>query len=172
MDEADAPIFAETLAPEVLHFGETKPQATICSWCGQELAASDLDACPGCGALLKPADSALEVPGVTTLDPEVLRLLAVAEEKRRRKARGRFRSAPPVVPPVAAALAADPEAMGEALRRPDAEVLRVMRELEAAARLAEAPAVLPEAPAELPEAPADAEAPADEAATEPEPPPA
>jgi hypothetical protein len=137
--EADALIFAATLDPEVLHFGESKPQATLCAWCGQSLPAVDPDVCPHCGALLKPTDETLEVPGVTTLAPEVLRILEVAAEKRRRKAKPRFRSAPDApglaVPPATL----EPAEEIAALRPPDAEVKRVMRELEAAARRASAP---------------------------------
>jgi hypothetical protein len=163
--DPNAPLFAETLDPEVIHFGETKPQATICPWCGEALPSADLDACPHCAVLLKPADAALEVPGVTTMDPEVLRLLAVAEEKRRRKARGRFRSDPQADAPVAAVLAGDPVEQVGALRRPDAEVLRVMRELEEAARRAAAPAVLPVlAAADEPVADAAIEPPSDASA--------
>jgi hypothetical protein len=167
MDEPEA-VFVETLDPEVLHFGETKPHATVCAWCGQGLPEAALDVCPHCGALLKPSDEALDVPGVTTLGPEAVRMLEVAEEKRRRKAEPRRRAMTEVASPALATLptaAAEEEA---ALLPPDAEVKRVMLELEASARRAsEGPTT--EAPPAPPEVPPPAEASAEPSAASPEP---
>src|SRR3972149_6494073 len=42
VDEA----FAPTLDPEVLTFGETKPQALVCGWCNQPLPGPDLERGP------------------------------------------------------------------------------------------------------------------------------
>ena len=146
MSETDEQTFDPALDPEVLHFGESTPPATACPWCGEPLPTADLDACPHCHALLKPTEETLDIPGVTTLAPEVRRILEVAEAKRRKKAKPRFRSEPD-----APSLAAMPEMLGPAeeiaaLRPPDAEVKRVMRELEAAARRANGPRVEPPVP--------------------------
>jgi len=137
VDEA----FAPTLDPEVLTFGETKPQALVCGWCNQPLPGPDLERCPHCDANLKPADDSIVVPGVTTLSEEAAHLLELAEVKRQREAARRGetmlaspRSGPPVAP-VPAPAAAEIEA---ALRPPDDEVRRVMRELELDARRAAA----------------------------------
>src|SRR3972149_1597187 len=61
VDEA----FAPTLDPEVLTFGETKPQALVCGWCNQPLPGPDLERCPHCDANLKPADGSIVGPGGT-----------------------------------------------------------------------------------------------------------
>jgi hypothetical protein len=134
----DAVTFAETLDPAVLRFGESKPPVAVCPWCGQALPAAGLDACPHCQAPLKPADEALEVPGVTTLAPEVVRMLEIAEAKKKRKAKGRFRTSTdePILPVAPVTPDADEEMA--AVRPPDAEVRRVMRELEIEAALAAA----------------------------------
>jgi hypothetical protein len=160
--EPDAPVFDAQLDPEVLHFGETKPTATVCQWCGEGLVNGDLDVCPHCGALLKPSDETLEVPGVTTLAPEAVAMLEAAEEKRRRKTEPRQRISKVVSGPAQAAIGADAAAEEAALQPPDADVRRVMLELDAAARRASAPA---EVTAPVPVAP-EAEA---VTASEPEP---
>jgi hypothetical protein len=147
-DKAYVVTFAQTLDPEVLRFGETKPPAAICPWCGQPLPAADLDACPHCQALLKPADAALEVPGVTTLSQDALRILEIAEAKKRRKARGRFRTVAdePIMPIVPVSPDADEEIA--AIQPPDAEVRRVMRQLEYEAALAAAGLAAPDGASE------------------------
>ena len=159
--------FAPTLDPEVLSFGETKPQALVCGWCNQPLPGPDLERCPHCDANLTPADESIVVPGVTTLSEEAAHLLELAEVKRQREAARRGetmlaspRSGPPLAP-VPAPAAAEIEA---ALRPPDDEVRRVMRELELEARRAAAIAE-PSLPVE--EAEDEAEY---EARQEPEPP--
>ena len=167
MKKPVAVTFAATLDPEVLRFGESKPAATLCPWCGQALAATDLDACPHCGALLKPADEALEVPGVTTLSQEALRILEVAEVKARRKTKRRFGSAPEAPSPTVAPLAPDPDEEMAAVRPPDAEVRRVMRELEIEARRAALAADAPAVASEAAPAPAIAPEPVPEPAQEP-----
>ncbi|MGH2407042.1 MAG: hypothetical protein ACRDF7_03035 [Candidatus Limnocylindrales bacterium] len=156
MTDPEDPVFDAKLDPEVLHFGETKPLATICPWCGQGRPEADLDACPHCGALLKPADEALEVPGVTTLGPEAVRLLQVAEEKRRRKTEPRRKLTTQVAAPALAAVTADAAEEEAAIRLPAAEVRRVMLELEASARRAGLPAEVP-ASSEAAEVPTPAE---------------
>jgi hypothetical protein len=132
--EPDAAVFDAKLDPEVLHFGETKPQATVCPWCGEGLPTTDLEVCPHCGALLKPSDEAAEVPGVTTLSPEAVRMLEVAEEKRRRKLEPRRKAITDIAGSVAAPVTMDPDQEAAALQPPDAEVRRAMLELEASAR--------------------------------------
>ncbi|MFI5255387.1 MAG: hypothetical protein ACHQ15_08020, partial [Candidatus Limnocylindrales bacterium] len=85
MTEPEPPSSTPALDPDVIHFGETKPQAIVCAWCGSPLPSADLESCPHCGAQLKQMDETLDVPGVTTLGPEAIRLLEIAEEKRLRK---------------------------------------------------------------------------------------
>src|ERR1700675_940278 len=126
MTEPDAAVFDAKLDPEVLHFGETKPQAAICPWCGEGLSKADLEACPHCGALLKPSEDALEVPGVTTLSPEAVRMMEVAEEKRRRKLEPRRKATANVASSVDAADTMDWDQEAAALQPPDAEVRRAM----------------------------------------------
>jgi hypothetical protein len=168
----DAVTFAETLDPEVLRFGESKPPAALCPWCGQTLSAADVETCPHCQALLKPADEALEVPGVTTLAPEAVRMLEVAEAKKRRKAKGRFRTASdePILPVAAPAL--DPDEEIAAVQPPDAEVRRVMRQLEYEAALAAAGLSAPDDASATVDLAATATDPPGEPTAEAEPPPA
>ena len=154
MNEPDVPVFDEKLDPEMQRFGETKPLATVCPWCGQGLPEGDLDTCPHCGALLKPADEALEVPGVTTLSLEAARLLEVAEEKRRRKMEPRRKLTTEVANPVRAAIAVDAAQVEAAIQPPADEVRRVMQEMAASARRASNEVPLPAEPNE-PNQPAD-----------------
>lgn len=128
--------FVPTLDPEILSFGETKPQALVCGWCNAPLPAADLERCPNCDANLQLADETIAIPGVTTLSEGAAHLLELAQVKRQREAarRGEVMYAAlsgPSVAPVPAPAEAEIEA---ALRPPDDEVRRVMRELEDEAR--------------------------------------
>ena len=65
-DEVDMS-FSASIPPDVARFGESTPPAPICQWCNAALPTGDPPRCPGCGALLHPADGAAEVPGLTEI---------------------------------------------------------------------------------------------------------
>lgn len=49
--------------------------APICPWCGAPATAADAEICPSCGASLSQREDlkGLAIPGVTVVDPELLR---------------------------------------------------------------------------------------------------
>src|SRR5574340_492442 len=78
--------FSADLGSDVRDFGQTRPQTTVCPWCGAPLADPSVDACPTCGTRLKPVQDDLDVPGLTTVSPEARAAQARAEIARLREA--------------------------------------------------------------------------------------
>ena len=140
--DADA-AFIEALDPATRAFGETKPQAVVCQWCNGTLESAELTTCPHCGSLLRPVDENLVVPGVTTLSPDAARRLEIVEVQRQREAARRGEAlyvAPTLEPSIGVVPAPDAATIDAALRPPDDEVRRLMREMELDAREAAAAA--------------------------------
>ncbi len=49
-----------------------EPAAARCPWCSSLLADASAATCPTCGATLAPASADAQIPGVTTVSPEVI----------------------------------------------------------------------------------------------------
>jgi hypothetical protein len=100
---------------------------TVCPWCSEPLPTLGVPDCPSCGAHLV-EDTSVEVPGVTAIDPGLLRV-AAAPRKVKRTFGSLLVGDDDEIPPPS-------EAEMPALARPDAEVKREMLRLEMEARLA------------------------------------
>lgn len=97
-----------------------------CPWCSSPISPPDLLDCPACGAHLV-EDPSAEVPGVTAVDPDVLRAASAPRKVKRTFGALLVRDGDDIPPPS--------EAEMPALARPDVEVRREMLRLELDARL-------------------------------------
>lgn len=100
---------------------------TACPWCSEPLPTLGVPDCPSCGAHLV-EDSSVEVPGVTAIDPGLLRAAAVPRKVKRTFGSLLVGDDDEIPPPS--------EAEMPALARPDIDVRREMLRLEMEARLA------------------------------------
>ena len=100
---------------------------TSCPWCSEPLPALGAADCPSCGAHLL-EDPTVEVPGVTSVDPGLLRAAAAPRKVKRTFGSLLVGDDDEIPPPT--------EAEMPALARPDADVRREMLRLEMEARLA------------------------------------
>lgn len=100
---------------------------TACPWCSEPLPTLGVPDCPSCGAHLV-EDTSVEVPGVTAIDPGLLRAAAVPRKVKRTFGSLLVGDDDEIPPPS--------EAEMPALARPDADVRREMLRLEMEARLA------------------------------------
>jgi hypothetical protein len=116
------------------------PDAPACPWCSASLDEPSPERCPACGARLV-EDVETAIPGVTTLDPALLRAAQAAAAAASTPKRGFFR---PRVDPVRDETADLGPASLDALAPPSRAVLEEMRrlraELDEAAAAAEAAA--------------------------------
>lgn len=119
-------------APSVDASAAGPAAAATCPWCSAAIASPDVESCPACGARLIESAGA-EIPGVTTIDPAVLRALAAPAPKRGGLRLGGAAGLDPSMAPEAGVA---PSSL-DALAPPSAEVLVEMRrlreELDAAA---------------------------------------
>lgn len=100
---------------------------TTCPWCSEPLPPDGAVDCPSCGAHLV-EDTSVELPGVTEVDPGLLRVAAAPRKVKRTFGSLLVGDDDEIPPPT--------EAEMPALARPDAEVRREMLRLELEARLA------------------------------------
>lgn len=100
---------------------------TACPWCSEPLPTIGIPDCPSCGAHLV-EDAPVDVPGVTEVDPGLLRA-AAAPRRVKRTFGALLVGEDDEIPPPS-------EAEMPALARPDVEVRREMLRLEMEARLA------------------------------------
>lgn len=97
----------------------------VCPWCSEPLLAADVDHCPRCGATMT-AEQEPVIPGVTTIQPEILAKQARAAKPKRGGLMslfvGREDEQPNVQQPTEAEL--------PALAQPSVEVRREMLRIE------------------------------------------
>lgn len=100
----------------------------LCPWCSATRPAADAASCPSCQARLL-EETALEIPGVTAVDPALLAAGAAPRKVKRTLASLLVGSDDDEIPPPS-------EAEMPALARPAADVRREMLRIELEARLA------------------------------------
>jgi hypothetical protein len=141
--------FLAELPDDIRTFGAARPLPVVCQWCNVPLTDSTVPVCPSCGGRLHPIDEKLELPGVTAISPEAKaaaqRAAVQAQRSGGRRARSDASAGPAtVVPPLVAPPTLDGElppapppvlddaAIAAAIQPPDADVQRLMREMELA----------------------------------------